>query len=180
MVPNILSLFRILLVPVFIIVYFSESCETKLYAVLVYAIAALSDFLDGFLARRFKASSNLGKILDPLGDKLMTISVLVCITVDMIIPLWVVLIAGAKELLMAVGGYVMHRLAHVEIPPSNLIGKASTVIFFLVCVTLMLFREIPSAAATALISAAIVLMLVALVSYANTYFSIMKKRGGDA
>lgn len=176
-VPNIISTFRILLVPVFIIVYFYDTRHTKLAAVLVYALAAFSDFLDGFLARKFKASSSLGKILDPLGDKLMTISVMACITIDAIIPLWAVLIAGVKEILMAIGGFVMHKMANVEIPPSNIIGKASTVGFFLVCAALMLFRDIPHEAATALISAAIVLMLVALASYINTYIRIMKSSG---
>ena len=175
-VPNIISVFRICLVPVFIVVYFSDVRDTKFYAVLVYAIASLSDFLDGFLARRLKASSTLGKVLDPLGDKLMTISAMACITIDGIIPIWAVIIAGVKEILMAIGGFVMHRMARADIPPSNIIGKTSTVLFFLVCVTLMLFRTIPGGVATALISVAIALMFVALASYINTYITVMKNR----
>ena len=175
-IPNVISIFRIILVPVFIVVYFLEEHDTKLYAVLIYAIAAFSDFLDGFLARRLEASSKLGKVLDPLGDKLMTISVMVCITIDGIIPVWAVLIAGTKEILMAIGGFVIHKLAHVEIPPSNIVGKASTALFFLVCLTLMLFRDIPGEAAIALISAAILLMFFAFVCYINTYITVMKNR----
>ena len=174
--PNIISIFRIILVPVFIIVYFSDVHYTKVYAILVYAFAALSDFFDGFLARRFKASSNLGKLLDPLGDKLMTFSVMVCITIDGLIPIWAVIVAGLKEILMGVGGIVLYKIAHAELPPSNIIGKASTVVFFLVCVTLMLFRDLPGAAAIALISVAIGLMFMALASYINTYIIVMKNR----
>ena len=176
-VPNIISIFRICLVPVFIVVYFSYSGDTKIYAVLVYALATFSDFLDGFLARKFKASSNLGKILDPLGDKMMTISVMACITIDKVIPVWAVFIAGVKELLMGAGGIVLYKMTHAEVPPSNIIGKTSTVIFFLVCVTLMLFRDLPGVAATALISFAIALMFLALASYIRTYIKIMKNRG---
>lgn len=176
-VPNIISVFRICLVPFFIIVYFSDAHDTKIYAILIYALATFSDFLDGFLARKFEASSNLGKILDPLGDKLMTISVMVCITVDKVIPVWAVIVAAVKELLMGVGGLVLYKRAGSEVPPSNIIGKASTVVFFLVCVTLMLFRDLPAAAATAFISAAIGLMFLALASYIITYFSVMKNRG---
>ena len=175
-VPNLLSIFRILLVPVFIVVYFSDSGNAKLYAALIFALAAFSDFLDGFLARRLKASSNLGKILDPLGDKLMTIAAMACITIDGIIPVWAVLIAGVKELTMAVGGFIMHKLAHVEIPPSNLIGKTSTVVFFIICVALILFEEIPGGVATAMISFAIALMFVALATYLSTYIKVMKNR----
>ncbi|MCL2226073.1 MAG: CDP-alcohol phosphatidyltransferase family protein [Oscillospiraceae bacterium] len=173
-IPNIISVFRICLVPVFIVVYFSDDTDNNLYAVLIYALAAFSDFLDGFLARKFEVSSNLGKVLDPLGDKLMTISVMVCITIDGLIPLWAVLLAGLKELLMGAGGLVLHKKAHVELPPSNLIGKTSTVVFFLVCVTLMLFRKLSEWASILLISVAIGLTFVALVSYLIKYVRIMK------
>ena len=175
-VPNIISVFRICLVPVFIIVYFSDDSDNNLYAVLVYALAALSDFLDGFIARKFKASSNLGKFLDPLGDKLMTISVMVCITIDGLIPLWAVLLAGVKEILMGTGGLVLHKKAHSELLPSNLIGKTSTVVFFLVCVTLMLYRSIPRWGAITLISVAIGLTFISLMSYLIKYVGIMRNR----
>ena len=178
-VPNILSIFRICLVPVFIVVYFSGANDTKLYPALVYAIASFSDFLDGFLARKFKASSKLGMVLDPLGDKLMTISVMVCITIDGIIPFWAVLIAGIKELLMAIGGLVIHKVARANILPSNMLGKTSTVVFFLVCVALMLFRDIPVGVAIAMISFAIALTLCALASYLNKYIVVMKNRSSS-
>ena len=173
-VPNIISIFRICLVPVFIAVYFSDDSDRKFYAVIIYGIAAFSDFFDGFLARRYKASSNLGKLLDPLGDKLMTISVMVCITIDGLIPFWAVLVAGMKELMMGAGGLVLHKKAHTELLPSNFIGKTSTVVFFLVCVTLMLFINIPGWASITLISVAIGLTFIALASYFNMYIKIMR------
>jgi len=178
-IPNVISVFRICLVPVFVVVYFSDERDIKLFAVIVYVIATLSDFFDGFLARKFMASSNLGKILDPLGDKLMTIAVMASITIDGLIPIWAVLVAGIKEILMAIGGFVVHKVAHVEIPPSNLIGKSTTVVFFLVCVTLMLFRDIPTGAAIAMISGALLLMFIALASYISTYITLMKNRARD-
>ena len=173
-VPNIISLFRICLVPVFIIVYFTDESDIKINAVFVYAVAAFSDFLDGFLARKFEVSSNLGKLLDPLGDKLMTFSVLLCLTIRGPLPFWAVLVVGIKEVIMAIGGIVLHKKAHVELLPSNLAGKASTVVFFLVCATLLLFRDIPRGVAIALISFAIGLAFLALVSYFRTYTMLMK------
>ena len=178
-VPNALSIFRICLVPVFIVVYFSTGRDSKLYPAFIYALASFSDFLDGYFARRYNASSNLGKVLDPLGDKLMTVSVLVCITIDGTIEFWAVLIVIVKEMLMAIGGFIMHKVAHADIPPSNLLGKTSTVVFFLVCVTLMLFQNIPGSAAIALISFAIALTLVALAGYLRKYITVMKNRGGS-
>ena len=178
-VPNIISIFRICLVPVFVVVYSIDENYTKLYPALVYALATFSDFLDGFIARRYKVSSQLGMVLDPLGDKLMSFSVMVCITVDGIIPFWAVLVAGVKEILMAVGGFVMHNIARVDILPSNLLGKTSTVVFFLVCAALMLFRDIPGSAAIAMISFAIALTLLALAGYFKKYITVMKNKERD-
>ena len=175
-VPNIISMFRIFLVPVFIISYFADQQDVKLISVIVYGVACASDFLDGFIARKFKASSNLGKFLDPLGDKLMTISVMACITIDGLIPIWAVLVAGVKEILMAIGGFILYKRSGAQVHPPNLIGKTSTVVFFLICAALMLFRDIPRSSATALISVAITLMFVALASYIKTYISVMKKK----
>ena len=178
-IPNILSSFRICLVPVFIIVYFRDDSELKLAAVLVYAIAALSDFFDGYIARRFQAASNIGKVLDPLGDKLMTFAVMLCITIDGLIPIVPVIVVGVKEVLMAAGGFVLHKVAKVEILPSNIIGKTSTVVFFLVFVTLILFRDIPGWLSLVLISFAMVLTFIALASYFSRYIKVMKNRKAE-
>ncbi|MDR1589586.1 MAG: CDP-alcohol phosphatidyltransferase family protein [Oscillospiraceae bacterium] len=179
MLPNLLSALRICLVPLFIVAYFADDgagVSIKKYALAIYALAAFTDFLDGFLARRYKLTTELGKILDPLGDKLMTIAVLTCITIDGLIPVWAVLIAAVKESLMAIGGLILHRRAEGRIPPSNILGKSSAVVFFLVCVTLMLFGErISETAATAMISAALFLMLTALGSYIVTFSAAVKK-----
>jgi len=178
-IPNILSIFRICLVPVFIVAYFLDGNDIKTYAILIYALATFTDFLDGFIARKFKASSNLGKFLDPFGDKLMSVSAMVCITIDRIIPVWAVIVTGIKEIMMAIGGLIVRRKTKSEIPPSNLLGKTSTVVFFLVSVTLMLFRSIPGKVAAIMISAAVVLTFAALISYFITYVNIMKNNEFD-
>jgi len=186
-VPNIISVFRICLVPVFIAAYFLDDRDIKFYAILIFAIAGLSDILDGYLARRLKAQSKLGMLLDPLGDKLMTFTVLICIAISMPIILWAVIIFFIKEVLMGVGGLLIHKKAHVELPPANIIGKISTVVFSLVCLTLMLFSNLSNAddfksLAITLVSVATGLALVALASYIVSYIKIMKsivKSTGD-
>ena len=84
-VPNILSAFRIALVPVFVAAYFLDGGKVKVFAAAVYALATLTDFLDGFIARKYNLITNLGRVLDPIGDKLMTLAVVSCITIDRII-----------------------------------------------------------------------------------------------
>lgn len=173
--PNILSLFRLCLVPVFIIVYFSGVENASFYAACVYALALFTDFLDGYIARRFNLITNLGKVLDPLGDKMITFSVLACITIDRIIPGWVILIFALKEIMMGLGGLLIHRKAKVEIPPSNIIGKSATVIFFVVCVALMVF-DIPETISLVLICAALIISIVAFISYILSFKKIMTER----
>jgi cardiolipin synthase (CMP-forming) len=178
-VPNILSSIRICLVPVFVIAYFydREPGNIKVYAAAVYALATFTDFLDGYIARKYNLVSNLGKVLDPIGDKLMTLAVLTCITIVKVIPIWAVLIAVIKEALMLAGGAIIRKREGGEIPSSNIIGKTSTVVFFIVCVTLMLFR-LPGPIATIMIGFAILLMLIALASYIRTFILVIKRTNG--
>lgn len=167
-----LSIFRLCLVPVFVLVYF-HSVDGLNAAVLVYAIASLTDVLDGKIARKYNQTSQLGKFLDPLGDKAMTFTVLLCITIDKVIPLWAVVVFAFKELMMGIGGLVLHKKMN-EMPGSNVLGKASTVIFFIVSVILMVFREIPADIANLMIGLAIVVMAAAFFSYLLTFIKIMK------
>jgi CDP-diacylglycerol--glycerol-3-phosphate 3-phosphatidyltransferase len=174
-VPNALSLFRIALVPVFVIAYFSVKNEIKYAAALIYALASLTDFLDGYIARKMKVTSRLGKILDPVGDKLMTVAVLACITVDGIIPLFALTVVTVKEVLMGIGGLILHRRTHGDIPPSNILGKISTVAFFVVSVALILFTDIPPGIASLMMSVAVALTLMALGGYILTFIGSVSK-----
>jgi CDP-diacylglycerol--glycerol-3-phosphate 3-phosphatidyltransferase len=166
-------MFRILLVPVFILAYWLDENGIKVYAIIVYAVAALSDFLDGFIARKCNLISALGKVLDPLGDKLMMVSALMCITIDRIIPAWAVIIVFTKEAVMGLGGLVIHR-KHFEIPPSNILGKVSTVVFIAVCLALMIFHDIRKYAAV-MVFIAIALMFMALGSYIIVFIGVIKR-----
>ncbi len=175
-IPNILSIFRLLLVPVFVVIYFSDIEYATIWAVGVYALASFTDMLDGLIARRYNMVSKLGRFLDPLGDKFMTLGALLCITIDGIIPVWAVVIFFIKELLMLTGGLILYLRKIHDFPPSNIFGKCSTVVFVLVCLSLMLFRDIPHTVATVMISVAIALMLVAFVTYVRTFFIIIRSQ----
>lgn len=174
-IPNLLSVFRICLVPCFVTVYFSEASDAKIYSVLIYALASFTDFLDGFIARKYNLITNLGRVLDPLGDKLMTTAVLVCITIDGVIPYWALGIVVCKELLMAAGGLVLHKKFPGRMPPSNILGKTATVLFFVSCITLMLLPNLRGDVAVAVMSPALGLMLMALGSYIMMFYGIIKK-----
>jgi len=172
-IPNILSTFRLALVPVFVTVYFNGSENSHVYATGVYILAAFTDFLDGRIARKYNLVSKLGRILDPLGDKIMTFAVLLCITIDKLVPPWAVVVFFVKEGLMAVGGFIIYK-KYCDMPPANIIGKSATVVFIVVCALLMLIRDIPRVYARAMISVAIIVMLAAFVSYLVRYIKLMQ------
>ena len=171
--PNMLSILRLCMVPPYVIVYFSGLKYAHLLAALVYALATFTDFLDGYLARKNNCITNMGKVLDPLGDKMLTTAVLVCLLIDKVIPGWIVLIVVIKEALMGIGGLLIHRKAKVEIPPSNYIGKTATVLFFVSCAILMIFH-VKHTVAVALVSMAVAVSLAAFVSYLCRFIRIMK------
>ncbi|MDR2360876.1 MAG: CDP-alcohol phosphatidyltransferase family protein [Oscillospiraceae bacterium] len=174
-IPNLLSIFRLCLVPVFIVTYFDGGEYSGLRSVLIYGVASLTDVLDGHIARKYKTTSPLGRLLDPMADKLMTLAVLLCVTIDRIIPPWALIFFFVKESLMAVGGFILrHKLS--DIPSSNLFGKISTVVFFAVCVILIITnKSIPQPFPNILIAVAIVVMLLAFASYVQKYIAIQIK-----
>lgn len=174
-VPNFLSLLRLAMVPVFAVVFFRPEPSAPIWAAVIYALAFVTDVADGWIARHFNQITLLGRILDPLADKLMTFTVIISLAVAGIIPVWAAVIFFLKELCMGIGAVSMFRKAE-DIIPSNWFGKVSTFVFFVVCAALILFPAIPHAVATALITGALALTIVALVSYALEYRSVLRKR----
>ena len=173
-IPNILSLFRLCLVPVFVGVYFSSAEHANIYGAIVYVLASLTDMLDGKIARKYHVESALGKILDPLGDKLMTCAVLVCITISGVVPLWVIITFVAKEACMGIGGLLLYKRLS-DMPPSNIFGKCSTVVFFIVCSILMICPSIPNIWVLTLAAVAIGVMFAAFISYVIGFVRLMRK-----
>ncbi len=137
-IPNILTIFRLILIPVFIIFFFSRNPNNLSYSIIIFLLAGLTDFLDGYLARKYKLITKLGAVLDPLADKLMLITVLTCLVIKMYIPIWVLIIIAAKEIFMIFCGIFLYKKG--SIIPSNIFGKAST-IFFYISIFILAFNE---------------------------------------
>ncbi|MEE8210530.1 MAG: CDP-alcohol phosphatidyltransferase family protein [Acidiferrobacterales bacterium] len=102
--PNAITLVRLGLVPVFIVVLKAQDYTV---ALLVFAVAGLSDGLDGFIAKRFNLVTRLGAILDPLADKVLLVSAYIMLTFLGHLPFWLVLTVGFRDLLI-VGGYLVY------------------------------------------------------------------------
>ena len=175
--PNILSIFRLCLVPVFVMMYFSGIPNARLFAVGIYVVAVTTDFLDGYIARKYNMITNLGKVLDPLSDKMFTFAVLSCLVIDFKISFWFVGIFFFKECLMGIGGLVIHRFVKTEIPPSNIVGKTAMVIFFICCCVIIVVESLPPETASIMIGIALVISCASLVTYFVSFVKIIKRKG---
>ena len=133
-IPNLLSFIRILLIPVFAYLFYNDQ---KIAAVAVLAISGLSDTFDGQIARRFNQVSALGKVLDPVADKLTQITIAVMLLIDFrsaennLIRAfgWVFLVFLIKEAVMIIGGLVM-LLMNIRPGAAEIWGKLATLIFY--------------------------------------------------
>ncbi|MEQ2010069.1 MAG: CDP-alcohol phosphatidyltransferase family protein [Limisphaerales bacterium] len=132
------TVFRILLVPVFVVqvLYYERTGEEghRLAAILSFAIAAISDAYDGYLARRYNQTSELGALLDPIADKLLLASALVLLTFDKRphlpnLPLWLAGTVIGRDVIQAIGFAVLHYTLGGKVPVRpRLVGKAATVL----------------------------------------------------
>jgi cardiolipin synthase len=105
-IPNLITLARILLVPV---VVWAIASNQMLFAFLLFAAAGISDAVDGFLAKRFGMSSELGAYLDPLADKVLIVSIYVSLGIVEALPRWLVILVVSRDLLI-VGGVLFSWL----------------------------------------------------------------------
>ena len=119
-IPNVLTLVRVILVPVFIALY---CCGQTGLAFAAYVAASLTDAVDGRLARRLNQVTDFGKLMDPLADKLMQMSMMFCLAGTGYLPWWVLFVLLAKEAVMVAGGALL--LKRDVVVMSNWSGKAA-------------------------------------------------------
>ena len=134
-IPNVLTMIRLLLVPVFVILFFNGMKKT---ALVVFIVASLTDFLDGYLARKLNQITDFGKLFDPLADKLMVLTAMVCQGIAGVFPWIAIIIVAVKEGMMVLGG--MFMLSRNVVVYSNLPGKAAQVCF-IAALILSFFHE---------------------------------------
>ncbi len=168
-IPNFMSLFRLALVPFILWIYLSG--EYSIAAALVL-LSALTDIFDGIIARKFNMVSDLGKVLDPLCDKVTHIALLICL-VSRYRFVWVVIgLFAVKELAVAGLGALSVKRGRA-VAGAKWYGKLSTVVFEVVMVALMLFPSIPPRAAFWMLVAACVAMAFAMIMYIIFFIGII-------
>lgn len=165
-VPNALTTLRFFLIVVFVYVFYNPNIQNNLaWATGIFILAGFTDLLDGFIARRCNMVTKWGKLMDPLADKAMLITVLICLYDMKIIPIAVIIIVVLKELLMVLGAAFLYKNRKVVVQ-ANYYGKAATVAFYLAVVALVF--DIPHS--EVILAIAVLATLLALVQYGVIQF----------
>lgn len=128
-VPNVLTMIRLVLIPVFVILYVNQLQKG---ALIVFLAASFTDFLDGYLARKHNQITAFGKLMDPLADKVMVCTALLCQAISGIFPWSAFAVVMSKELLMVIGGAFL--LKRDIVVYSNMLGKVAQCSFILALV----------------------------------------------
>ncbi len=174
-IPNILTYIRIILIIPFAYFFLEEK---YIYAVICIGVSGLTDCCDGFIARKLNQVTSLGKILDPIADKITLLVVVICmvIFVPMVLPVLIVLLL--KDVLMLLGGTDLINKGLTP-PAAKWYGKAGTIIFYvsvfiIVCLKAVFdYENIPLD--LTLLSITALTMIFALFQYGKIYVHMIKE-----
>jgi cardiolipin synthase (CMP-forming) len=144
--PNVLSFFRLLLVPVFLIAIIVGD---DVLALLVLVVSSVTDFFDGYLARRLNQVSRLGQLLDPAADRLYIFVALIGLVIAQVIPWWLLAVVFARDVMLAVLAVVLANHGYGPLAVHHL-GKVATFCLLLALPLLMLGEAYPVAAPVSL------------------------------
>lgn len=161
-IPNILSLFRLFLIPVIAWLYIKK--KNYYLTAVVLGVSGLTDVVDGIIARKFNMISDFGKAFDPIADKLTQIIVLFCLLSRfdyMIIPLILLIV---KELFAGITGLLTIKKTH-KVHGAVWHGKATTVILYIMMAMHIIWYNIPTVYSNILIAACTAMMLLSAVLY---------------
>lgn len=172
-IPNILTTLRFFLIPIFVLVFYSSIENNVLYASLVFALAGVTDVLDGYIARAYNLVTKWGVAMDPLADKLMQITVIICFTSKSYLPIWVIIVVGLKELLMIVGALFLYYNVDKTVIPANKFGKVATIAFYVAILSIAF--NFPDSINFILVLAAVILTLTAFINYLLGFKAVRKE-----
>lgn len=170
-IPNYFSYFRIVLIPFFVWLYFIEQYSA---ATVIIVMSWVSDVADGFIARRFNMITELGKVLDPVADKLTQGAIFICLSLRYPLAIVLVCLIATKEITMLVMGMIVFKRAD-RVDGAVWYGKAATGMVAFTAVVLVVYTGIPEIAATVLLWLSIAMAGFAFLMYVIRYVRILRE-----
>ena len=174
-IPNILSFFRLLLIPVYIYLYLTAQSTAKYVAAgLVLALSCLTDMVDGRIARKYHMVSKIGMLLDPVADKATQAALLVCLSMKypILYPVLGLLVIKESFQLIAL---IIAFLNGKMLPGALLVGKVCTTVLFVSLIAIVLFPDIPSKIVDLIAVVDACFLGVSFVCYICAYYGKNKK-----
>ena len=171
--PNKLTMFRVILIPIFVVFLLVDITPyDKWIALAIFIIASLTDLLDGKIARKYNLVTNFGKFMDPLADKLLVCSAMICLVELGRIPAWIVIVIIAREFIIS--GFRLIASDNGVVIAASYWGKFKTT-FQMVMICLMIADIAEISLLTAIVMwAALILTVVSLVDYLVKNKDVMK------
>ena len=169
-IPNLLSLFRIILVPVYVTIYLNATDVRDYYlAGGILAVSCLTDMVDGMIARHFNMISTVGKVLDPMADKVTQLALTICLSIRYPVLLYVLILFLAKEIFQVIAALINLRRGKM-LPGALMVGKLCTTVLFVSLILLVLFPGISPAVVNAITLTDCLALLNAFISYILAFF----------
>ncbi|MCF3943577.1 CDP-alcohol phosphatidyltransferase family protein [Oceanobacillus alkalisoli] len=175
-VPNILSYIRILLIPVFIYLFFHATDSRDYYVIgLIILLSGLTDALDGWIARTFNQITELGKIVDPIADKLTQTAIVACLLFRY--PyMWILFILFIlKELFMGINGLILLKRGK-KLDGAKWFGKVSTAVFYLAMGILITFPNLDTYLITFLMIVTGIFLSISFLMYIPEFLRLYEKK----
>ena len=174
--PNKLTLFRVVLIPFFVFFLLAPYFEGygNYIAVAVFIVASITDFLDGKIARKYNLVTNFGKFMDPLADKLLVCSALICLIQLELITAWVVIIIIAREFIIS--GFRLVASDNGVVIAASYWGKFKTAFQLLTVIVLILNipNKVFTILGTVLIYVSLALTVISLIDYIAKNKDVLK------
>lgn len=169
-IPNLLSMFRILLIPVYILIYLNATGPEDFFlAGSILAVSCLTDMIDGQIARKFHMISNFGKFLDPLADKMTQLALTISLSVRYPILRFVLLLFLAKEVFQAITAFFLFRKGKA-LPGAILPGKICTTVLFLSFILMVLMPDLSAKIVTMITMLDAFFLSYAFISYIFAFY----------
>lgn len=174
-IPNLLSIFRIALIPVYLHIYLNaEGPDDYTAAAMILAVSCLTDMVDGKIARKFNMITNLGKLLDPVADKLTQLALMICLSVQHRALRFLLLMFLIKEFFQFFA--MIASLRHGKALDGALMtGKISTTVLFGSLTLMVLCPNLENRAVNLLTGVSLVFLMLAFGDYVRAYFGKNKK-----
>ena len=170
-IPNVLSFFRLALIPVYMDIYLNAEEPSHYYlAAAILAVSCLTDMIDGQIARKFHMTSTLGKLLDPIADKLTQLALIVCLSIQYPLLRVSLLLLLCKELFQAIAASIMFRRGKA-LPGAILPGKICTTVLFVSLIVLVMMPQLSETVIFAITTLDCVVVLIAFICYARVYYT---------